>query len=92
MAIWIPPFGPMREVYPKDRAAGFSLEELCDLIECTVIETVQLADGRRMARDVEGRRKGLPFNPRATLLYAVRRPTGWGVVGNVVIGSPAEIQ
>ena len=94
MAIWIPPFGRMLEVFPKDPAKGFSLEELHDLVGdgCECVNIVELADGRRMVLDDDGRSKGLPFNVRATVFYAVGRPTGWGVVGNVVIGSPAEVQ
>jgi hypothetical protein len=94
MAIWIPPFGRMLEVFPKDPAKGFSPDELVELLAdgCKYPDIYQLADGRRMVFDGEGRLKGLPFNVRATVFYAVGRPTGWGVVGNVVIGSPAEVQ
>lgn len=80
-------------VSPADPENGFTLAELYALIGCTTIEVVNLADGRMMVADEDGRSKRLPVNLVATRLYQeAGGPTGWAIVGNVVICEHGELQ
>jgi Domain of unknown function (DUF3846) len=92
MALWIPPRGEMRDVFPKNIVEGFTLEELYELIGCDVIDIVGIADGQKMVVDDEGHLKRLPPNLRATAFYQQGRGTGWAIVGNVVLCLPAELK
>lgn len=92
MALWIPPIGAAREVFPKNLAKGFSLKELYELIGFDYIEILQIFDNQRMVVEDNGHLKKLPLNPRATVFYQVGRSTGWAIVGNVVLCSSSELQ
>lgn len=96
MAIVLRPDGTTATAYPKDVRNGFSLEELYALIggDCDCIDVVRLFDGGLMVVDDEGRRKELPPNPKASLLYWTGRvgDKRYFIVGTVLIGSKREIQ
>lgn len=86
MAQYIKADGTTSEIAPKNAYRGFTLEELQPLIG-GYIEIVYLADGRRMVVNEEGLIHKLPFNKTASRLYP-HSP----IVGNVLIGTPDEIQ
>ena len=72
MAMFIPadPTQPTREVFPKDKEDGFSLQELYTLLSCDTIEVVYLPseEGQIMIVDEEGKLAQKPRNERATKL------------------------
>jgi hypothetical protein len=83
-------------VSPKDKAYGFTLAELYDLIGngCDIVEHVYLADGRSMWLDEEGkfRQPPLAHNSKATkLLHEAGGMLDDFVVGNVLI-EKGEVQ
>ncbi len=69
MAILIPADGnlPLRDVTPKN-GRNFHLAELYELLACDYVEVLQLADGRKMVLDEDGKLANKPRNERATRL------------------------
>ena len=71
---------------PPADTKGYTLEELQGSIGGGSIEACELADGRIMVLDEDGRRKELPFNSAATTLYQVGRDGGGGdILGDVLV-------
>ena len=58
----------IKEVFPKN-GKDFSLEELKQYIGGGYIEIVRCKGGQIMVIDEEGKLKGLPINPVATMIY-----------------------
>ncbi len=75
MAIFIPadPQHPLRDVAPKN-GETFQLPQLYELLSCTTIDILHLADGRIMVLDDEGKLTGKPRNERATRLAGFASP------------------
>lgn len=62
--------GTQKVIMPADPKEGFSLKECYDLMNCTIIETRQLSDGRTMVIDEEGKfKEDARVNVEATKLY-----------------------
>lgn len=88
MATLILPDGTETTVSPKNKRNGFTLDELYKLIGCDCVEHVELADGRSMWLDEEGKyRNPAPqFNRKATtLLHKAGGMPFDTVVGTVLI-------
>jgi len=67
MALLMAPSGSVREIHPEYGAACFTTSELHELVDGW-LECVYLPDGRLMWINEEGKLRGLPSNPLATLL------------------------
>ena len=87
--------GTEEEVFPVDVISGFSLQEMCQLIQCETIDVVSLGREARMVLDNNGLISDppRPFNYKASLLYwsAGYNPQN-PIVGDVLVGSEREIQ
>lgn len=94
MAALILTDGSEREVTPRDRGCGFTLEELYRLIGCATVQMIELADGRFMWMDEDGKyRTELARNDRATkLLHEAGGLRDDFIVGTVLVTSAGEIQ
>ena len=88
MAILIKTDGSEKEVYPKGKKNGFTLKEVYDLIECSMVEIAcRFSDGKMMLVDEEGWFSQKPVvNTKATLLM------GHNIVGNALIVTEEEFQ
>jgi hypothetical protein len=86
--------GGEREVFPKSTRRGFTLQELYDLIPCTTVEHIELADGKGMWMNEDGKYDpNLKPNARATeLLHAAGGIPDDRVVGNVLITDRGEVR
>lgn len=73
-AFVIKPSGEIIEAEPKN-GKDFQLEEMYELVGCDTIDMVELADGRWMVVDDDGRLKKLPVNQKASELYSNGRMT-----------------
>jgi hypothetical protein len=95
MAILLKQNGIIQQIFPKDKSRGFSLDEIYQLIGngCEMVKAVDLADGRSMWLDEEGKyRQGLRENLKATeLLMKAGGIPGDVVTGNVLI-EKGEVQ
>ncbi len=69
MALLIPADGgvPTYEVRPRS-GETFCLEEWCELLSCSLVETRQLSGRRLLVMDEEAKLVGKPRNERATQL------------------------
>lgn len=71
----INPNGEITEVTPEN-GTDFSLAECYQLINCEMVEVVELSDGRIMILDEEGKLKDeFEINDKATELFMRDRPT-----------------
>lgn len=88
MAKLIKTDGSEKEVYPSDKKNGFTLEEVYNLIECSMVEIAcSFSDGKMMLVDEEGWFKKEPaFNTKASLLSEC------DIVGNALIVTAEEFQ
>lgn len=93
LATLLEPSGKETQIAPKDAARGFTLQELYSLIHCTTVQEIELADGRSMWMDEEGKfRSILEINHKATrLLELAGGDPGDFVVGIVLITPPNEV-
>lgn len=81
------------EVKPQ-HGPTFSGMELCDLIDCTYFEKLDLDDGRMMWFDEEGKDADppKPINEWATIQLArIGGIPGDSIVGNVLVTSEGEV-
>ncbi len=84
MALLIAPSGSVREIHPEYEATSFTTGELHELVDGW-LECVHLPDGRLMWINEEGKLRGLPSNPLATLLARpVLQPFDY-IVGPAVV-------
>ena len=94
MAKFIHANGNEATIHPADKKRGFSLREMYALLDCSMVQAIDLADGRTMWLDEEGKlRDGLLFvNEKATrLLIEAGGIPGDEVVGSVLITDPEEV-
>lgn len=71
----IKPNGEVTEIVPEN-GNDFSLEECYKLLGCEMVEVVELADGRIMVLDEEGKlHDEIEINEKATELFMKDRPT-----------------
>lgn len=95
MATLIKPDGSETEVQPKN-SQDFQLQELYDLIECSHVQMIWLADGiRTMWMDEESKLGSKPpaLNPKATKLLREAGGIPWDEVwGNVLICGEGEVK
>jgi len=62
--------GDIHEITPIDPAKGFQLKELYAMLQCDMVEVVELHDGRLMIIDEESKLKDNPtINQKATELF-----------------------
>jgi len=89
MALLIAPSGSVREIHPEYEAASFTTSELHELVDGW-LECVHLPDGRLMWINEEGKLRGLPSNPLATLLArSVLQPYDY-IAGPAVVTTRQE--
>ncbi len=89
MAQLITPSGSVREIHPEYGAACFTTSELHALVDGW-LECVHLPDGRLMWINEEGKLRGMPSNPLATLLArSVLQPSNY-VAGPAVVTTRQE--
>lgn len=68
--------GNIAPINPIDPKKGFQPDELYNLLECNLVEVVQLHDGRIMICDEESKLVDEPIiNAEATRLYRINRMT-----------------
>jgi len=68
--------GDIHEVTPKDLQNGFQLKELYAMLECDIIEVVELANGNIMICNEESKLVDEPvINQKASELYREGRPS-----------------
>ena len=92
MATFIAENGNRWEVEPKD-GKSFSLEELCRLLDCRLVEAVGLGKGLTMWLDEEGKLTNRAWNLVATKLLAqAGGMPGDRVCGPVLITSGGEVE
>lgn len=97
MATLIKPDGTETEVQPKN-SQDFQLQELYELIECSTVEMIYLADGRTMWMDEESKLKSYldkadPRNAKATKLLRQAGGIPWDEVwGNVLVCGEGEVK
>lgn len=62
--------GDINEVTPIEPSKGFQLKELYAMLQCDMVEVVELQDGRLMVIDEESKLKNNPvINKKATELF-----------------------
>ncbi len=84
MALLIAPSGSVREIHPAHGVPCFTTGELHELVDGW-LECIHLPDGRLMWINEEGKLRGLPSNPLATLLArSVLQPFDY-IVGPAVV-------
>jgi hypothetical protein len=67
--------GEITEIFPSN-GNDFSLQECYDLIECSMVEIIELSDGRVMILDEEGKLKDdCEENILATEMFNLGRPS-----------------
>jgi hypothetical protein len=94
MAILIQPDGTKTNVRPADPARGFTLAEyyqyVCPGDPDPIVQAVPLPGGITAWCHEEGKLRGLPPNPAATLSYGAYLLPGDYFVGPVLLTAPAE--
>jgi len=89
MAVIIHPDATWKQIHPKGKK--FTLEEMYELIGCSLVEAVYLRNGDIAWIDEEGKLKEHEVNDLASNLlhYALR--SGDYFAGTVLITSPGEV-
>jgi len=88
-AILLKSDGTIQEIKPNNAKTGFDFKELYSVLECDMIEIVNLADGRIMLVDEEYRFKDVLIkNIEATELYRQGRcrPSNQSVINKAQYG------
>ena len=88
MALLIAPSGSVRQVFPT-QGPCFTTEELGALVEGW-LGCVRLPHGRLMWLNEEGKQRGLPSNPLATILAKSRLQPGDYIAGPAVVMTRRE--
>lgn len=82
--------GETIKVEPKD-GKNFHLEELYQMLNCTLVERVWLLDGQQMLVDEEGKCTKHDINPKATRLLHKSSISPWDfIVGDALVCSAEE--
>lgn len=88
--------GTTKEVQPRNKKHGFTLDELYSLLDCSLIEAVgPMDDGRLMICDEEGKLKegwGERINALATHEYRVKYGPIDVIVGNALLVNNKEFK
>lgn len=83
--------GTVETVTPEN-GKTFSLQEMYELIGCSLVQVIYLVDGRIMWLDEEGKFKEHQINTQATkLLIEAGGMMGDYVAGNALICSDSEV-
>jgi hypothetical protein len=83
--------GKERVVSPANASRGFTLDEVYELLDCDLVQVVELGDGQAMIIDEEGKvygRKGP--NPAATKLAQPYLMPGDEIVGHALVVGAGE--
>lgn len=68
--------GDIHEVTPINPKEGFQLHELYAMLECDIVEIIEIEDGRIMICDENSKLSNSPvINEKATELYRKNRPS-----------------
>ncbi len=82
----IKPDGTVRELISSPEIGSFSLEQLYAEIGCNMIEVLNMADGRIMIIDEEGKfKQEAQENKHATQLMRLRLHEYDFIVGNIIV-------
>jgi hypothetical protein len=85
-------FDMVSNVHPQN-GKYFTLKEMYSLLDCEMVQAVNLYDGRILWLDEEGKRKSRYLNiPATQLLYASGGMREDYITGNVLITSQDEVQ
>ena len=81
------------EVEPKDAERGFTLEECYSLMECNMVEVVNLHDGRILICDEEALLKSeTEINETATALASLAYQTWYPIFGYCILCKDEEFK
>lgn len=89
MARLIEPGGSNLEVKPVSKR--FTLKEMYDLVDCSIVEFVYLDDGRIMVIDEDGKINNKTMNSEATKAVKHNLFPGDYIVGNALLCDPNEV-
>ena len=95
MATLIDANGIGKQVFPRNRSKGFTLEELRLLTSSVTVQMIEIGEGSMMWMDEDGKyhQPQLTRNARATaLLHSAGGAPDDFVVGTVLITNPGEIK
>jgi len=80
------------DIFPADKEAGFTLEEIYGAIGCELFEPLSLSNGKMLLMDEEGRLKGLAVNEQASVIASVDFGYSCVIVGNAIYCDQSELK